>query len=257
MVQIQSNGVFVGTTSEFCGGATVVSPNCGNGKSAHTRVIGYYEGWNLQRPCGGKFDYASHMQRCLSYRWTEVFIVMKPEDIPLGYYTHINFAFALIHPHSFRIASMDPQTGSLYQRVTALKDHQSDLQVWIAIGGWAMNDPGPTRTTFSDLAASESRQDAFFESLITFMLNNGFDGVDIDWEYPVADDRAGKPEDFKNFVTFLRRLRRRLNQTGRKFGLSITLVSFFPLSTVHLTAFLTSFLAGIILVSSWFRYCEP
>ncbi|EFE44765.1 class V chitinase, putative [Trichophyton verrucosum HKI 0517] len=158
-------------------------------------------------------------------RWTEVFIVMKPEDIPLGYYTHINFAFALIDPHSFRIASMDPQTGSLYQRVTALKDHQSDLQVWIAIGGWAMNDPGPTRTTFSDLAASESRQDAFFESLITFMLNNGFDGVDIDWEYPVADDRAGKPEDFKNFVTFLRRLRRRLNQTGRKFGLSITLAT--------------------------------
>ncbi|DAA74181.1 TPA_exp: putative Class V chitinase [Trichophyton benhamiae CBS 112371] len=192
---------FCGTTSEFCGGATVVSPNCGNGKSAHSRVIGYYEGWNLQRPCG----------------------VMKPEDIPLGYYTHINFAFALIDPHSFRIASMDPQTGSLYQRVTALKDHQSDLQVWIAIGGWAMNDPGPTRTTFSDLAASESRQDAFFESLITFMLNNGFDGVDIDWEYPVADDRAGQPEDFKNFVTFLRRLRRRLNQTGRKFGLSITL----------------------------------
>ncbi|EFR04224.1 chitotriosidase-1 [Nannizzia gypsea CBS 118893] len=183
---------FCGTTPEFCGGAVVTSPNCGNSKTAYSRIIGYYE-------------------------------VMKPEDIPLGYYTHINFAFALIDPHTFRIAPIDPQTGSLYQRVTALKDRQSDLEVWIAIGGWAMNDPGPTRTTFSDLAAFKSRQDAFFESLITFMLNNGFDGVDIDWEYPVADDRAGKPEDFKNFVTFLRRLRQRLNQTGRKFGLTITL----------------------------------
>jgi chitinase len=88
-----------------------------------------------------------------------------------------------------------------------------------------MNDPGPYRTTFSDLAKSTSAQDAFFESLITFMQANNFDGVDIDWEYPVADDRGGIKEDFGNFVTLIRRLRQRLNATGRKYGLSITLVS--------------------------------
>ncbi len=86
-----------------------------------------------------------------------------------------------------------------------------------------MNDPGPTRTTFSDLAKSESAQDTFFESLITFMVNNGFEGVDIDWEYPRADDRGGIPEDYDNCVNFLRRLRDRLNATGKPFGLSITL----------------------------------
>jgi chitinase len=43
-----------------------------------------------------------------------------------------------------------------------------------------MNDPGPYRTTFSDLAKSTSAQDAFFESLVTFMKANNFDGVDID-----------------------------------------------------------------------------
>lgn len=106
---------------------------------------------------------------------------MQPEDIPLGYYTHINFAFALIDPQSFHIVPMDANTASLYKRVTALKARQNDLQVWIAIGGWAMNDPGPRRTTFSDLAKSESAQTAFFESLLTFMLANDFDGVDIDW----------------------------------------------------------------------------
>lgn len=90
-----------------------------------------------------------------------------------------------------------------------------------------MNDPGPYRTTFTDLAKSASAQDAFFESLITFLQTNNFDGVDIDWEYPVADDRGGIEEDFENFVTFLRRLRTRLNSTGRKYGLTITLVSVF------------------------------
>lgn len=106
---------------------------------------------------------------------------MTPDEIPLGYYTHINFAFALIDPQTFRIAPMDDKTAALYKDVTALKARQTGLEVWIAIGGWAMNDPGPMRTTFSDLAKSESAQNSFFESLVTFMITNGFDGVDLDW----------------------------------------------------------------------------
>jgi chitinase len=106
---------------------------------------------------------------------------MAPEDIPLGYYTHINFAFALIDPKTFRIAHMDANTASRYSEVTALKNRQSDLEVWIAIGGWVMNDPGPTRTTFSDLAKSITAQDEFFASLLTFMVKHNFDGVDLDW----------------------------------------------------------------------------
>lgn len=43
-------------------------------------------------------------------------------------------------------------------------------------------------------------------------------------EYPVADDRGGIPEDFDNYVKFLSRLRDRLNSSGRRWGLSITLV---------------------------------
>ncbi|GLB10067.1 hypothetical protein AtubIFM57258_006006 [Aspergillus tubingensis] len=191
---------FCGTTKDFCGDSTVVSPQCG-GTSAKKRTVGYYEGWNLERPCGK----------------------MGPADIPLGFYTHINYAFASIDPQSFRITAMDNLTASLYQGVTALKRQQSNLEVWIAIGGWAFNDPGPTRTTFSDLAASEAAQDTFFGSLISFMQNNRFDGVDIDWEYPVTDERGGKPEDYVNFVTLVKRLRERLNQTGRKYGISITL----------------------------------
>ena len=48
-----------------------------------------------------------------------------------------------------------------------------------------MNDPDqPTRSTFSDLAGSSSAQQQFFTSLLSFMGTYGFDGVDIDWEYP-------------------------------------------------------------------------
>jgi len=148
---------------------------------------------------------------------------MKPSQIPLGYYSHIFFSFSLINPTSFRLEPMDSETGKLYSEVSALKALQPGLQVWLAIGGWAMNDPGPYRTTFSDLAKSESAQDEFFESLTSFLVANNYDGVDIDWEYPVADDRGGIEEDFGNFVNFLKRLRDRLNRTGVPLGLSITL----------------------------------
>ncbi|PYH81904.1 chitinase [Aspergillus uvarum CBS 121591] len=194
---------FCGTTSEFCGSATVSSPSC-SGTSSDARTMGYYEGWNLEHACD----------------------TMTPNQIPLGYYTHLNFAFGSIDPDSFQIAPMASDVAALYQNVTVLKQTQPDLKVWISIGGWSFNDDDqPTKTTFSDLAASESAQKEFFASLITFMVQNGFDGVDIDWEYPAADDRNGRPEDYKNYPIFLNNLRKALDGTGLVFGLSITIPS--------------------------------
>jgi len=195
---------FCGTTADFCAGNAVASPQCDvSTRTSDGRTIGYYEGWNWQRPCG----------------------TMTPDQIPLGIYTHIFFSFALINPNTFRLTHMDDVTGSLYKQVSALKRRDPDLQVWIAIGGWAFNDPGPTRTTFSDLARSESAQNEFFESLATFLEDNHFDGVDLDWEYPGAEDRGGRGEDFENFPKFLQRLRARLNRMSTPQGLSVTLVS--------------------------------
>jgi chitinase len=98
---------------------------------------------------------------------------MELEDITLGAYTHINFAFALVNPKTFRMDAMDADTARMYERVTKLKERQPGLKLWIgretlpildkflikentAEGGWAMNDPGPYRTTFSDLVKSTS-----------------------------------------------------------------------------------------------------
>ncbi|CAG8171739.1 unnamed protein product [Penicillium salamii] len=196
---------FCGTTSEFCGKKKVKRPSCD--KSSHTlqRVVGYYETWSTRR-------------RCKQF-W--------PEKIPLGVYTHINVAFAVIDPETFTVRPSLTADLELYKRVARLKKDDSDLKVFIAIGGWSYNDPGPTSTTFSDLAASESNQDKFFDSLTKFMVKYDFDGVDIDWEYPEADDRSGRPEDFANFSKFLKNLKARLKRTGGRDGLSITLPASF------------------------------
>ncbi|KAK5658632.1 hypothetical protein OQA88_2025 [Cercophora sp. LCS_1] len=193
---------FCGVTDDFCQGRKTASPECAIADgTSDKRTVGYYEGWNLARSCG----------------------TMAPKDIPLGWYAHLNFAFALIHPTTFHVAPMDSETPKQYDAVTSLKERQPGLEVWIAIGGWAMNDEGLYRTAFSDMASSNANKDIFFESLIKFMEEHNFDGVDIDWEYPVASDRGGIPADFDSYATFLRRLRERLNRTGKRYGISIAI----------------------------------
>ncbi|KAF3481753.1 symbiotic chitinase [Arthroderma uncinatum] len=147
---------------------------------------------------------------------------MYPEFIPL-LYTHINYAFALVDPITFHVVPATLKDVDLMRRVTALKRRDPFLKVNIAIGGWAFNDPGSTATTFSDLAGSEANQRIFFKSLISFMATYDFDGVDIDWEYPVDKDRGGRPQDFKKFPDFMANLKNALKSTGGRGEVSVTL----------------------------------
>jgi GH18 family chitinase len=46
-------------------------------------------------------------------------------------------------------------------------------------------------------------------------------GIDLDWEYPGADDRGGRPEDFENFPKFVANLKDALKSVGKS-GLTLT-----------------------------------
>lgn len=139
----------------------------------------------------------------------------------------MNYAFGTIDPDTFEVKLASTEEENLIKRLARLKTQDPDLKVFIALGGWSYNDPGPTETTFSDLAASEEAQKKFFKSLISFLSTYNLDGVDLDWEYPGPDDvveRGGREEDFQNFPVFLRRLKAALKAAGGgRDGLTITL----------------------------------
>lgn len=194
---------FCGTTEEFCGNSTVTRPSCDVDSQSITRVIGYYESGAATRSCDG----------------------MIPLSFPQGVYTHIYFAFGSIDPDTFEVIPATAGDETLYPQLQALQSRDLGQQLWLSIGGWDFTDSGePTATTFSDLAgAGITYQNVFFASLTLFMTTWGFTGVDIDWEYPVAPDRNGRPEDYENYPTFLANLRASLDEYN--FGLSITLPS--------------------------------
>ncbi|GAB7352155.1 hypothetical protein MBLNU459_g2641t2 [Dothideomycetes sp. NU459] len=122
---------------------------------------------------------------------------------------------------------MDGHSGSLYSRFTALKQKKASLQTWISIGGWSFNDPTNTpntRTAFSNMVSSSANRATFISSLTNFMVTYGFDGVDLDWEYPAADDRGGVTADTANYVSLVREMR---SAFGTKYGISATIPSSF------------------------------
>ena len=57
----------------------------------------------------------------------------------------------------------------------------------------------------------ESRK-VFVLSVLEFLSDHGFDGIDIDWEYP--SQRGGRKEDKQNFIRLLKELRGELKPKG-------------------------------------------
>lgn len=205
---------FCGTTSEFCG--TGCQSNCvakpappaGSTKgNTLSRVIGYYEAWNARSTCHA----------------------MQPNELPLAALTHLNYAFAYLDPSTFKVTTMDAATPtSLFDDISDLKVDNPDLKIFVSLGGWTFSDNDTyTQPIFGNIARSASNRQTFADGLVTFLNHYGFDGVDLDWEYPGAPDRGGKSDDTSNYVELVKTLRATFDRSGRSLGLTFTAPSSF------------------------------
>ena len=72
------------------------------------------------------------------------------------------------------------------------------------------------------MVSTAANRQTFINSLVSFMNQYSFQGVDLDWEYPVDKARGGKPEDMANIVQLFADMRAN-GAFGQKFGISATL----------------------------------
>lgn len=117
--------------------------------------------------------------------------------------THINYAFVVIEDGKI-VHKFDPKNFEVLQEAKKRYPH---LKLMVSVGGWEADG-------FSDAALTKEARARFVDSVITFVKEYKFDGVDLDWEYP-CNDVAGikaRPEDRENFTLMLRDLREALNK---------------------------------------------
>ncbi|XP_065572710.1 probable endochitinase [Artemia franciscana] len=152
----------------------------------------YYGAWSVYRWGDGKFEV---------------------EDIDPFLCTDLVYSFAGLSS-SNTIVSLDEYNDlyenwgrGAYKRFNNLKIINPNLRTWIAIGGW---NEGSEK--YSRMASTPENRAAFIQSVVPFLQNYGFDGLDLDWEYPAM--RGGNKFDRYHFTLLCKELREELDKYG-------------------------------------------
>ncbi|CAK9798859.1 Probable chitinase 10 [Anthophora quadrimaculata] len=157
------------------------------------KMICYFTNWAWYRQEGGKF---------------------LPEDVDTDLCTHVLYGFAVLDGSQLIIKSHDPWAdidNKFYERVAALKS--KGVKVLMAIGGW--NDSAGDK--YSRLVNSPSARRRFIKNVIQFIEKYEFQGLDLDWEYPVCwqvDCEKGPASDKEAFASLVKELSEEFKPRG-------------------------------------------
>jgi chitinase len=169
---------------------------------AEPRIIGYFPSWGIYER---GYDVA---------------------DVPADLLTHVNYAFAnlvdgrCVLGDPWADAERPLPTDDLtlpyrgnFNQLSILKREHPHLRTIISVGGSTWSGG------FSLAASTPQRRQILAESCVAFMHRYGFDGLSIDWEYPVSGGAtAGQPADRANFTALLTELRSEIDALDQRDG---------------------------------------
>ncbi|MGL4521983.1 MAG: glycoside hydrolase family 18 protein, partial [Bacilli bacterium] len=137
-------------------------------------------------------------------------------DLQWEYLTHIQYSFAMVDEKTNKIKFGDreaaieedfaghdlsyngekieldptlPYKGH-FNVMQQMKKRFPDVKLLISIGGWAGS------RGFYTMMDTDEGIDIFTDSVVDFIRDYGFDGADIDFEYPSGTSQSGNPDDY-------------------------------------------------------------
>ncbi len=158
-------------------------------------------------------------------------------DIAGSQLTHLNYAWGAISENGQCISS-DLWTDTQYsypkdtpdlrlrgniRQLQLLRSENPNLKILFTVGGWDYSD------RFSEVAATPASRERFARSCVALLRQYLFDGIDIDWRYPVSGGPVeGEPEDRENFTLLMAELRAQLDEAGQRDGNPYLLTMLMP-----------------------------
>ncbi|MBN3312437.1 CHIA chitinase, partial [Atractosteus spatula] len=121
-----------------------------------------------------------------------------PTNIDPCLCTHLLYAFATMKDN--KLATYEWNDVELYSEFNALKNKNGNLKTLLSVGGWNFGSSG-----FSNMVAQAGTRQIFINSVIEFLRQYEFDGLDIDWEYPA--NRGSPPQDQQLYSVLLEEMR--------------------------------------------------
>merc|ERR1712227_196912 len=155
-----------------------------------TRRVCYYTNWAQYRKGAAKFT---------------------PENVDPKLCSHIIWSFATMEGNDLKTYEWNDEAE--YKKMMAHKSTSPGLKVMIAVGGWNF---GVAKMTA--MLSSKSNRAAFIRSSLSFLKKYGFDGLDLDYEYP--GNRGSPAADKHRFTLLCQELRKAFDADGSGFLLT-------------------------------------
>ncbi|KAI4316386.1 hypothetical protein L6164_024370 [Bauhinia variegata] len=100
-------------------------------------------------------------------------------SIDTKYFTHIYYAFLLPDPQSYKINITELDQTKIPEFINGLRYKYPPVKTLFSIGGGGY-DPN----VFAAMAKTRRTRKVFISSTIQVARHYGFDGIDLDWEFP-------------------------------------------------------------------------